>query len=192
MRQICGDSQFDATITKIRSLIPQSLKGESYRPKIGSISLKCYKQLCTGGRVGGSIVPMTLILTMIALMERHMSSPNLAAQNQRTTIAHRISRVAPTPVVRALRPKWHLAREVFKFRFGRGGRLTWVNDLRCWQATVQLPRGTLYVPVRSYRNLRQITQFGADPKSLVFDWLNAIDDCEMLYDIGASNGYEGM
>ena len=26
----------------------------------------------------------------------------------------------------------------------------------------------------------------------MFDWLNAIDDCEMLYDIGASNGYEGM
>ena len=135
---------------------------------------------------------MTLNETMIAKLERHMSSPNLAGEAERTTLAHRISRVTPTPVVRALRPKWHIAREVAKFRFGRGGRLKWVSDLHCWQATIKLPRGTLYVPVRSYRNLRQITQFGADPKSLVFDWLNAIDDCEMLYDIGASNGYEGM
>ena len=121
-----------------------------------------------------------------------MSNPNLAAESARTTLAHRISRLIPAPLARALRPKWHLAREVTKFRFGRGGRLTWQGDLRCWQATITLPRGTLYVPVRSYRNLRQITQFGADPKSLVFDWLNAIDDCDMLYDIGASNGYEGM
>ena len=121
-----------------------------------------------------------------------MSNPNLAAESARTSLAHRISRVAPAPLARALRLKLHLAREVAKFRFGRGGRLTWRGDLRCWQATIKLPRGILYVPVRSYRNLRQITQFGADPESLVFDWLNAIDDCEMLYDIGASNGYEGM
>ena len=66
---------------------------------------------------------MTLNETMIALMERHMSSPNTAAENERTTLAHRISRVTPTPVVRAMRPKWHIAREVAKFRFGRGGRL---------------------------------------------------------------------
>jgi len=121
-----------------------------------------------------------------------MSGSNLAIENDKPTLAHRISRIAPRPLVRALRPKWHLAREAAKFRFGRGGQLTWVSDLRCWQATLKLPRTTLYVPVRNYRNLRQITQFGADSKSLVFDWLNAIDDCEMLYDIGASNGYEGM
>ena len=108
------------------------------------------------------------------------------------TLAHTLSLLIPPPMARFLRPKWHVARETAKFRFGRGGRLSWQNDLRCWQAVIRLPRGTLYVPVRSYRNLRQTTQFGADPKSLVFDWLNAIDDCEMLYDIGASNGYEAM
>lgn len=116
----------------------------------------------------------------------------MAIQTNKPTLAHRISRVAPKPVARALRPHWHLLRDLSTFQFGRGGRLKWVGDLRCWQATLKLPRGVLYAPVRSYRNLRQIRQFGADPKSLVFDWLNAIDDCEMLYDIGASNGYEGM
>ena len=110
----------------------------------------------------------------------------------RPTLAHRISRFTPRPLVRMLRPKWHLIREMMSFWFSRGGRLTWESDLLCWQAKLKLPLATLYVPVRSYRNLRQITQFGADPKSLVFDWMNAIDDCEMLYDIGASNGYEGM
>jgi len=121
-----------------------------------------------------------------------MSGSKMMMQTNRPTFAHRISRAAPRPVAQALRPIWHFAREAAMFRFGRGGRLKWVRDLRCWQATLKLPRGSLHVPVRTYRNLRQIAQFGADPKSLVFDWLNAIDDCEMLYDIGASNGYEGM
>ena len=66
------------------------------------------------------------------------------------------------------------------------------RELMCWTARRNIGEGELYLPVRSYRELRRVVNFGSDLKDTALVWLNAIDDCTMLYDIGSANGLEGV
>ena len=108
------------------------------------------------------------------------------------TLAHAISRCMPQPVGNWLRPKWHWAREYCLLRFSEGGNTRYDPELLC--RVVRKPVGDTYFEAtyRSFREFRRIVNFGRNPDDLVFIWLNAISDCETLYDIGAANGHEGL
>jgi len=108
------------------------------------------------------------------------------------TAAHAISRVLPKPLAGWARPKWHMARELFVLYVKLGGSLRRDKELSCWVVNRPLGDKTLKAAVRSYRELRRVTRFGDNPDDLVFHWINMIDDCEVLYDIGAANGHEGL
>lgn len=74
-----------------------------------------------------------------------------------------------------------------------GGRVGWDRDVRTAVATRPVEGGrVMRVSVRSYRELRRVHEFGRNPRDVVWKWLNWIDDCRMFYDIGASNGMEGL
>ena len=62
----------------------------------------------------------------------------------------------------------------------------------CWIVEKKLGSVNFKAPVRSFRELRRVVRFGTRPNDLVFCWLAAIDDCSVLYDIGAANGHEGL
>ena len=108
------------------------------------------------------------------------------------TLAHAISRCMPQPLGNWLRPKWYWTREYCLLRFSEGGYTRYDSELLC--RVVRKPVGKTYfeAPYRSYREFRRIVNFGRNPDDLVFIWLNAISDCETLYDIGAANGHEGL
>ena len=108
------------------------------------------------------------------------------------TFAHAISRCMPQPLVNWLRPKWHWTREYCLLRFSEGGNTRYDPELLC--RVVRKPIGDTYFEAtyRSYREFRRIVNFGRNPDDLVFIWLNAISDCETLYDIRAANGHEGL
>lgn len=95
-------------------------------------------------------------------------------------------------MARWLQPKWHFFREGWRFIVGQGCSIRYDKELSCWVARKKLPSAAFEVPVRSYREFRRVVNFGQNPEDIVYIWLNAIDDCETLYDIGAANGHEGI
>lgn len=109
------------------------------------------------------------------------------------TAAHLAARVLPRPVRAGLQPWWHKVRDYGLFRLRRHGRLRFDRSVGEWVATRPFDGRNLRVPVRSYRQFRRYYQFGRfDDADLVFDWMHRINDCEVLYDIGSSNGLEGF
>ncbi|MEK9660162.1 MAG: hypothetical protein VW644_00230 [Alphaproteobacteria bacterium] len=109
------------------------------------------------------------------------------------TVAHTIGRTLPQPVKRFLQPKWHKLRDYTLFRTRLNGRLYYDRSIGEWVAARNLGGRDLAVPVRSYRQFRRYYQFGhLGDEDVVFAWMRRIDDCEMFYDIGSSNGLEGF
>lgn len=92
-----------------------------------------------------------------------------------------------------LRRLWNRARLVQGF-FGAGGRLRYASEIASFVASSPVGASRpLEVCVRSYRELRRLHEFGRNERpDSVWKWLNWISDCRMLYDIGASNGLEGL
>lgn len=109
------------------------------------------------------------------------------------TIAHTLGQALPPPAKRFLQPKWHKLRDYVLFRHRLKGRLYRDRSIAEWVAVRQLGGRDLAVPVRSYRQFRRYYQFGRQgDRDVVFAWMRRIDDCEMFYDIGSSNGFEGF
>lgn len=108
------------------------------------------------------------------------------------TLAHTVSRILPRPVYDWARPKWYLLREVWELYAGQGGSVRRDKELSCWVVTKPVGAAKVRVPARSFREFRRIVRFGDNPDDLVFHWINMIDDCEVLYDIGAANGHEAL
>ncbi|MDA0654818.1 MAG: hypothetical protein O2912_00200 [Proteobacteria bacterium] len=108
------------------------------------------------------------------------------------TFAHTLSRTLPRPLSDWARPKWHLLQELWELYVRQHGSVSRDKELLCWVVKKPLLGGTLNAPARSFKEFRRITQFGVNPKDLVFHWINMIDDCEVLYDVGAANGHEGL
>ena len=48
------------------------------------------------------------------------------------------------------------------------------------------------VVVRSYKEMRRFYQFGGYDGDPVFDWMQRIKDCDLVYDVGSANGLEGF
>ena len=109
-----------------------------------------------------------------------------------TTLAHRVSRLLPSPLARHLRPGWHRLRDLGKFMIEQGGRLAYDRPLGAWIASRPLGPRRMEVVVRSYKELRRFHQFGTKQGDIVFDWMQRIRDCELLYDVGSANGLEGF
>lgn len=88
---------------------------------------------------------------------------------------------------------WNRARLVQRF-FAAGGRLRYDREVASLVARAPVGAARdLEVCVRSYRELRRLHEFGRSERvDSVWKWLNWISDCRMLYDIGASNGLEGL
>jgi FkbM family methyltransferase len=88
---------------------------------------------------------------------------------------------------------WNRARLVQRF-FASGGRLRYDREVASLVARAPAgARHPLEICVRSYRELRRLHEFGRSERvDSVWKWLNWIADCRMLYDIGASNGLEGL
>ena len=108
------------------------------------------------------------------------------------TIAHGISRCMPTPLARWLQPKWYFLRNIWQFVITQHRRLRYDKDISCWVVRKTIQKTDFEVPIRSFRELRRVMLFGENTQDIVYTWLNAIDDCEVLYDIGAANGHEGF
>lgn len=109
-----------------------------------------------------------------------------------STLAHTLSRALPTPVSNWVRPKWHLLRELKALCLDQGGSIRRDRELLCWVVEKKFGDTVLRAPVRSFREFRRVVRFGTNSDDLVFRWLAAIDDCGVLYDIGAANGHEGL
>jgi len=109
------------------------------------------------------------------------------------TLASLIGYFLPSPIRRFLRPYWHKVRDYTLFKIKLKGRLHFDNRIGDWVATRKFYNKPLSVPVRSYRQFRRYYQFGKHgKKDVVYTWMNVIDDCSVLYDIGSSNGLEGF
>jgi FkbM family methyltransferase len=92
-------------------------------------------------------------------------------------------------MLRRLRHRAGLIRQFLK----EGGRIGWDRELATAVATSSGRGGAkMRVSVRSYRELRRVHQFGRNPRDVVWRWLNWIGGCRAFYDIGASNGLEGL
>lgn len=109
------------------------------------------------------------------------------------TIASLFAQALPRPLRVRIQPWWHKVRDYVLFRVRLGGRIRFDKFIGEWVATRSFGGRNLSVPVRSYRQFRRYYQFGrhgeVDP---VFDWICRIDDCDVVYDIGSSNGLEGF
>jgi FkbM family methyltransferase len=108
------------------------------------------------------------------------------------TLAHRVSRYLPSPLAKRLQPYWHRARDLATFVVEQSGRIVYDRELGAWIASRPLGQRRMEVVVRSYKELRRFHQFGAKAGDVVFDWMQRIRDCELLYDIGSANGLEGF
>ena len=109
------------------------------------------------------------------------------------TIANLAGRLLPRPLRKFLQPKWHKVRDYLLFRIRLQGRLRFDKSIGDWVAVRPFAGRKLAVPVRSYRQFRRYYQFGRQgDKDVVFAWMRRIEDCEVLYDIGSSNGLEGF
>jgi len=74
-----------------------------------------------------------------------------------------------------------------------GGRIGWDREIGTAVATRPIDGArAMRISVRSYRELRRVHEFGRNPRDVVWKWLNWINDCQAFYDIGASNGMEGL
>lgn len=78
------------------------------------------------------------------------------------------------------------------FRFSKNGKIFFDTDINCWVAEKIFNTSKLQIPVRSFRELRRIYDFGKDKDELLLIWLETINDCETFYDIGSANGIEGL
>ena len=109
------------------------------------------------------------------------------------TVAALIGGALPGPLRRYLQPRWHKLRDYLLFRITRRGRVRFDKFIGEWVASRPFAGRALSVPVRSYRQFRRYYQFGRQgEKDVVFAWMRRLDDCEVLYDIGSSNGLEGF
>ncbi len=109
-----------------------------------------------------------------------------------TSLAHKISTFMPQSVSDWLKPKWHASRELFTLFVKHRGTIRNNRELGCWVVTRPMGDKTLKAPARSIREFRRIVRFGENPDDLVFHWINMITDCDVLYDVGAANGHEGL
>lgn len=107
------------------------------------------------------------------------------------SLAHHLSKLLPAHVEAQLRPRWNIYRA--KQRLSElGGKYFFDETLRCDVASRQVEGVLLEAPVRSYRELARFINFGEDPNDLVHRWLDIIDDCKVLYDVGSATGLEGF
>lgn len=99
----------------------------------------------------------------------------------------------PTGLQRYLKPKWHLLRDYTAFRASHGGRVYRNKEIGEWVAVRRFDGRDLSVPVRSYRQFRRYHQFGGhNERDVLWLWMNQLSDCEVIYDVGSSNGLEGF
>lgn len=108
------------------------------------------------------------------------------------SLAHHLSALLPAQIKARLRPRWNTYRAKQRLCSELGGGYRFDETLRCDVASRQVEGVTLEVPVRSYRELARFVHFGEDPDDLVHRWLDMIDDCETLYDVGSATGLEGF
>ncbi|MBJ26626.1 MAG: hypothetical protein CMM30_02895 [Rhodospirillaceae bacterium] len=109
------------------------------------------------------------------------------------TFASLIGKSLPKPISYFLRPYWHKVRDYIGFKIQHKGRLYFDKKIGEWVAIRTFNNKPLGVTVRSYRQFRRYYQFGRhDRDDVVYLWMNSIDDCSVLYDIGSSNGLEGF
>lgn len=119
-------------------------------------------------------------------------SVNVGAEGNMTTLAHRISRLLPRPAAAALRPVWHVCRDISAFILRQGGRIGCNRGMRTFTASREFAGRRLTIAVRSYQELRRFHQFGTFEGDIVQRWMACIDDCDVLYDVGSANGLEGL
>ena len=92
-------------------------------------------------------------------------------------------------MLRSLRGRIGLLRQFLR----AGGRVSWDREIATAVATRPIEHGPpMRVSVRSYRELRRVHEFGRNSKDVVWKWLNWIGGCRTFYDVGASNGMEGL
>ncbi len=104
-----------------------------------------------------------------------------------------IARILPKPIYNKLYPKWARIRMVWDYFHRSDLRLYFCKPIFSWVAEKKISGTSVSLAVRSYREMRRLRNFGADPgHDLVFRWLNYIKDCKVFYDIGASNGVFGF
>jgi FkbM family methyltransferase len=108
------------------------------------------------------------------------------------SLVHHLSKLLPAHVIERIRPRWNIYRAKQRLCSELGGQYRFDETLRCHVASRQVEGVALEVPVRSYRELARFVHFGEDRDDLVHRWLNTIDDCETLYDVGSANGLEGF
>lgn len=112
------------------------------------------------------------------------------------TLAHLLSKLLPSPLVRLIRPKWHFIRLLFSF-YVKGGRLRYNREIGNIELSMFLPeqrnKGRLKVIVRSIRELRRwIAYVTLKKPDKVYTWLSKAKNCEVLWDVGSANGIEGF
>lgn len=78
--------------------------------------------------------------------------------------------------------------------YASGGRLRWDRDIGTVVARKAAGGGReMQVCIRSYRELRRFHEFGRSRRpDCLWQWLRWIRNCGVFYDIGASNGLEGL
>lgn len=108
-----------------------------------------------------------------------------------TTIPYLISKILPRATRDRMTPVWQTFNS-YRALKAQGGKVFHDRELQTWVATKRLGNLAFDVPVRSRREFLRVVRFGQKDGDIAFDWLNAIDDCETLYDIGAANGHEGL
>jgi hypothetical protein len=108
------------------------------------------------------------------------------------SIAHSISLILPPSIKRRLLPKWHFLQVIKKLLVTQSGGLRYDKEVSCWVVKKKIHDVEIDIPVRSYREFKRVVNYGENAKDIVFIWLNAIDDCKALYNIGAANGHEGF
>ena len=98
----------------------------------------------------------------------------------------------PNSLKDKLRNPWYNLLLVISLQFSKHSKLKYDKQLLCWTIKRRLGNTILEVPIRSFRELNRFNNFGKDQNDLVFIWINMINDCEVLYDIGSANGNEGI
>lgn len=108
------------------------------------------------------------------------------------TLAHTASRLLPRPLALWLQPRWHFVRDAALFIVKHNGRFRRDRALGAWIASRPFAGRRMEVVVRSYKEMRRFYQFGSYEGDPVFDWMQRIDDCDLVYDVGSANGLEGF
>lgn len=109
------------------------------------------------------------------------------------TFASTLGKILPTSMFKLVKPQWDLFSQ-YRRLSALGGSVERNRRLGCWVARRPMANGRpMAVCVHSYKEIRRVSDFGEYGETdVVWRWLHWIKDCRMLYDVGASNGMEGL